>query len=135
MGKQGLKWQYICINNYLKCLWDKCFNQKTEWLFGQKTNSLQYSAYKRPVLGQRTHLDWKWGDGKSISCKWKWQKIKSYNIHIRQNRLQNKIHKDKNRTLHKGKRINIRRGYYICQHIHNIGVFKYIKQILTNIKG
>ena len=57
MGKQGLKWQYICINNYLKCLWDKGFNQKTEWLFGQKTNSLQYSAYKRPVLGQRTHLD------------------------------------------------------------------------------
>ena len=54
MGKQGLKWQYICINSYLKCLWTKCFSQKTEWLFGQKTNSLQYSAYQRPVLGQRT---------------------------------------------------------------------------------
>ena len=32
-----------------------------------------YTACKRPTLGQKTWTDSKWGDGKGISCKWKWQ--------------------------------------------------------------
>ena len=31
-----------------------------DWL----KRSLQYTGYKRPTLGQRTHIDWMWGDGK-----------------------------------------------------------------------
>ena len=33
----------------------------TDWI---KKNSLQYAAYKRPTLVQRTHVSWKWGDRK-----------------------------------------------------------------------
>ena len=35
----------------------------SDWI---KNKSLQYAAYERPTLGQRTHIDWKWGDGKKI---------------------------------------------------------------------
>ena len=34
-----------------------------------KNKNLQYTAYKRPTLGQKTHIDWKWGDGKRYSMK------------------------------------------------------------------
>ena len=27
-----------------------------DWII--KTKNLQYAAYKRPTLGQRTHIDW-----------------------------------------------------------------------------
>ena len=33
-----------------------------------KTNSLQYATSKRPTLGQKTHTDQKWKDGKDIPC-------------------------------------------------------------------
>ena len=36
-GKQCLKWhKYISINNYIKCQWTKCSNQKMEWQSGLK---------------------------------------------------------------------------------------------------
>ena len=35
----------------------------------KKNKSLQYAAYKRLTLGQRIHINWKWGDGKNISCE------------------------------------------------------------------
>ena len=50
-----------------------------------KPKSLQYAAYKRPTLGQRTHKDWKWRDGKHFS--WKWEEIGGSIAHVRQNRL------------------------------------------------
>ena len=41
-----------------------------------KTNkSLQYVAYKKPTIGQRTPTDWKWGDGKIFHANRKWQVI------------------------------------------------------------
>ena len=33
-----------------------------DWI--KKSKSLQYAAYKRLTLGQRTHINSKWGDGK-----------------------------------------------------------------------
>ena len=56
-----------------------------DWI--KKKKSLQYAAYKRLTLGQNTHINWRWGDGKYILCEWKWQESGSCNIHIRQNRL------------------------------------------------
>ena len=38
-----------------------------------KIRTDSYTAYKRSTLGQKTWTDWKCGDGKGISCKWKWQ--------------------------------------------------------------
>ena len=36
-----------------------------EWQIGfKKTKSLWYAVYQRFTLGQMTHIDWKWGDGK-----------------------------------------------------------------------
>ena len=54
-----------------------------------------------------------------ISCQWAKQESKSYNIHIRENRLKNEGHKERQRRiLFNDKRINSRRGYsthqYIC---------------------
>ena len=37
----------------------------TEWLIGYENKNLQFAAYKKLTLGQRTHIDWKWEDGKS----------------------------------------------------------------------
>ena len=67
---------------------------------------------------------------------------------IRQNRLENKeSHKRQRRTLHNDKRVNPTRGYnhykYLCiQHrstqiceAPSIGAPKYVKQILTELKG
>ena len=39
-------------------------SKDTEWKTGLKNKSLQYAAYKRLTLGQRTHIDRKWGGGK-----------------------------------------------------------------------
>ena len=48
----------MSINNYLKWQWPKCSNQKTKsGRLNQKNKSLQYAAYKRPTLEQRTHID------------------------------------------------------------------------------
>ena len=41
--------------------------KRTKWQTGLKNKSLQYAAYSvRPTLGQRTHMGWKWGNGKNI---------------------------------------------------------------------
>ena len=47
------------------------------------------------------------------------------------------IKKDKKRIPFNDKRIHSRKGYYNCQYINapNIGVPRYIQQILTDIKG
>ena len=62
----------MAISTYLsiiKCIWTKCSIQKTEWLNTKITPT--YAAYKRLTCDLKTHTDWKWGDGKGISCKWK----------------------------------------------------------------
>ena len=30
----------------------------------KKNKNLQYTAYEGLILGWKTHIDWKWGDGK-----------------------------------------------------------------------
>ena len=40
--KRVINTKYIFINNYFKCQWNECSNQKTEWQAGlKKTNSLK----------------------------------------------------------------------------------------------
>ena len=38
----------IYINNYFKCKWIKCSNQKTDWLNGYKNKTHIYAVYKKP---------------------------------------------------------------------------------------
>ena len=80
--------KYICINNYLKCQWTECSNQKNkvaDWIKKQEPTicCLQCETHLR---AKDTHglkvREWK----KHISYKWKWQE-RSCSTHIRQNRL------------------------------------------------
>ena len=51
-------------NKYFKCYQTKCSNQKTQCQNGWKNKSLQYATYKRPTLGQKTHIGQKWQNRK-----------------------------------------------------------------------
>ena len=60
----------IYINNYSKCKWIKCSNQKTQTGWMDKKNKAQiYAVYKRPTSDLKTHIDWKWEDGKIYSMQ------------------------------------------------------------------
>ena len=73
---------------------------------------------------------------KDSSREWKRQESRGCNTHIRQNRLSNKGHKERQRrTLSHDKRISSRRGYYTCQYALNMGAPKNKQQIVTDIKG
>ena len=38
----------------------------TDWLNGYKNKTHVYAVYKKPTLDLKTHIDWKWEDGKNI---------------------------------------------------------------------
>ena len=40
-----------------------------DWLNGYKNKTHIYAAYKRLTSDLETHIDWKWGDGKSYSMQ------------------------------------------------------------------
>ena len=50
-------YRIILINNYLKCKWVECPNQKKDWLNGYKNKTPIYAVYKRPTSKQGTHTD------------------------------------------------------------------------------
>ena len=104
-----------------------------DWI---KSMSLHYAAYKRLTLGQRTHINWKWGDGKDISNEQKRQESRRYNTHINQNRLYNEGHKDKegHNLMIKGS-IQEKDITIINMYAPSIGAPRYIKQILIDIKA
>ena len=58
-----------------------------EWL-QNKTHI--YAVYKKPTSDLKTHIDWKWDDGKIYSMQKEAKKCWSSNPHIRQNRPENK---------------------------------------------
>ena len=57
----------ILINNYFKCKWVECPNQKTKtgWM-DTKTRPLYMLSTRDPTSKQGTHTDWKWRAGKKI---------------------------------------------------------------------
>ena len=63
----------------------------TDWLNGYKNKTHNYAVYKKPTSDLKTHLDWKWKDGKHISCKWEAKESWSSNPHIRQNRPKRRL--------------------------------------------
>ena len=56
---------------YFKCKWIKCSNQNTQTEWIQKKKKQQkthiYALYKKPTSDLKTHIDWKWEDGKICS--------------------------------------------------------------------
>ena len=38
----------------------------TDWLNGYKKKTHKYAVYKKPISDLKTHIDWKWEDGKNI---------------------------------------------------------------------
>ena len=46
----------------------------TDWLNGYKNKTHIYAVYKNPTSDLKTHIDWKWEDGKYIPCKWEEKK-------------------------------------------------------------
>ena len=72
------------IDNYLKCKWIKCPNQKTGWLNRYKNKAHTYVVYKKPTSDLGTNIEWKWRDEKGIPHKWKLKESWSNSTHIRQ---------------------------------------------------
>ena len=54
-----------------------------EWI--QKQDHI-YAIYKKPSSDLKTHIDWKWEDGKIYSMQMEAKESWSSNLHIRQNR-------------------------------------------------
>ena len=49
----------------------------TDWQNGYKNNTHIYAIYKKPTSGLKTHIDWKWEDGKIKSFSDK-QKLREF---------------------------------------------------------
>ena len=41
----------------------------TDWLKGYKNKTHIYAVYKKPTSDLKTHIDWKWEDGKIFSMQ------------------------------------------------------------------
>ena len=41
----------------------------TDWLNGHKNKTHIYAAYKKHTSGLKTHIEWKWEDGKIYSIQ------------------------------------------------------------------
>ena len=58
----------IYINNYFKCKQIKCSNQRQR-LNEYKNKTHIYAVYKKPTSDLKSHIDWKWEDGKIYSMQ------------------------------------------------------------------
>ena len=43
--------------------------EDTDWLNGCKNKAPIYAVYKKPTADLKTHIDWKWEDGKIYSMQ------------------------------------------------------------------
>ena len=43
--------------------------EDTDWLNGYKNKAHIYAVYKKPTTDLKTHIDWKWEDGKIYSMQ------------------------------------------------------------------
>ena len=55
------------INNYFKWKWIKCSNQKTQTGWMDSKIRPIYMLSVKPTSDLKTHIDWKWEDGKIYS--------------------------------------------------------------------
>ena len=118
------------INNYLKCKWVDCPNQKTMtgWT-DTKTRPLYMLSTRDPPQNKGHIQTESEGVEKDTSCKWRPKESRSSNTHIRLNRLWNKgCEKRQRSTLHNDQRINPRIRYnnykYICTQHRSIEICK-----------
>ena len=92
---------------------NKCSDQKkkSDWL--DKKQEPAICCLQESLQGER-HIEMEsYEIENNTSCKWKWQEGRNSNTCIRQNRLQSKGHKERQRrALYNDKGINTRRGYY-----------------------
>ena len=44
-------------------------SKDTDWLNGYKNKTHIYAVYKKPTSDLKTHIDWKWEDGKIYSMQ------------------------------------------------------------------
>ena len=49
----------------------------TYWLNGYKNKTHIYAVYKKPTSDLKTHIDWKWEDGKIYSMQMRSKKKKT----------------------------------------------------------
>ena len=108
----------------------------TDWLNGYKNKTHIYAVYKKPTSDLKTHIDWKWEDGKTFHANEKQKKagitiLVSDKIHIKI-----KITGDK-----EGHYIMIKGSpqeediTIVNIYAPNIWAPQYIRQTLTDIKG
>ena len=104
---------------------------------GYRNETHIYAVYKKPTSDLKTHIDWKWEDGKIYSMQMGRKKSWSSNTHIRQIDLKiNKITRDKegHYIMIKGS-IQEKDITIVNIYAPNIGAPQYIRQTLTYIKG
>ena len=99
-----------------------------DWI---KSKSLQNSAYNRLTLGQSTHINWKWGDGKRFHANGKDRKagvpvLISDKIDFKTKAI--KKDKEGHYLMIKGS-IHEEDIIPVNTYVSNVGVPKYIKQI------
>ena len=104
----------------------------TNWLNGYKNKTDIYAVYKKPTWDLKTHIDWKWEDGKIYSMQMGSKESWSSNPHFKQNRPKiKKITRDK-----EGHYIMIKGSMQeeditiVNMYAPNIGAPQYIRQTL-----
>ena len=108
-------------------------SKDTELQIEENSKSLYYAVYKRSTLGQRTHIDSKWGGWKTIfQANREYKKVGVIILISEKTDLKTKtIKKDK-----EGQYIMIKGGFYMRQQICTQYRHTQIhKQILKDIKG
>ena len=109
----------------------------TDWLNGFKNKTHIYAVYKKLTSDLKTHIDWKWEDGKIFHANGKQKKAGVAILILNKTDLKIKKitrNKEGHYTVIKE---SIQEEDITIVNIYapNIGAFQYIRQILTDIKG
>ena len=135
-NKQQNGYKYVCINNYFKCQWTKCSNQKTQgadWIKKKKTPN----KTQDPSISclQWTHRLKVREQEKKFNANGNKKEGQQYSYQ-KKNRLSNKnCNKRQRSTLYNDKGTNTRRWSLINIRAPNTGAATWTKQILGDIKG
>ena len=57
-----------------------------DWMNGYQKKTHIYAVYKKPTPDLKTHIDWKWEDGRIYSMQMGSKESWSSNPHIKQNK-------------------------------------------------
>lgn len=127
----------IFIDNYFKCKQTKISVKRRVWLDELKKNKTQLcAAYKKFTTDIKTHTYRNEVMEKDIPCKQKPKEIWGSYTYLGQNRHYNKgSNKRQRRKLHDHRVIYQEDITFQSIYAPKIGGLKYIKQILTDLKG